>query len=264
MDYCELEITAGGHDGMLCCYEHTESAEIPIKSRPAILVIPGGAYAMCSDREGEPVAIEFLNRGFNAHVVKYPCAPTRYPAQLVVAAAAMNIIRERAKQTKTDPKRVYAIGFSAGGHLCGMLANCSMDLPEIKSLTFNNFKPNAIALCYPVISYEYGHALSHENLLGGKDKAENCGWLNLDTSVTKNNPPAFIWTTATDEIVPPVNALSYAAAYNKLGLRYELHVFSKGRHGLSVADERTLYFPDDNNPHVAKWVDLFCEFLKTL
>lgn len=33
--------------------------------RPAALICPGGGYAFCSDREGEPIALDFLARWFD-------------------------------------------------------------------------------------------------------------------------------------------------------------------------------------------------------
>ena len=39
--------------------------------RPAIVICPGGGYLYCSPREGEPVALEFAKRGFNAFVLEY-------------------------------------------------------------------------------------------------------------------------------------------------------------------------------------------------
>ena len=42
-----------------------------MKTKPAILVLPGGAYKFCSDREAEPVALAYLAKGFNAFVLRY-------------------------------------------------------------------------------------------------------------------------------------------------------------------------------------------------
>ena len=48
------------------------SDSIPDKKRKAILIFPGGAYAMiCNDREGEPIALAFMPYGFNAFVLHY-------------------------------------------------------------------------------------------------------------------------------------------------------------------------------------------------
>ncbi len=261
MEYKQLTIKAESYEGILSCYEHTDYAEMPEKSRPAILILPGGGYVACSDRECEVVALEFFNRGYNAYALKYPCAPARYPIQIIVAAAVMDTIRKRAPQSKTDVKRVFAAGFSAGGHLCGCLANCPR---EFKSVKKYNFKPNGIVLGYPVIREHPGHEDSYNNLLGDR-RDKGTAWLDLHTSVTKDNPPAFMWATADDSVVPVISTLSYAEAYNNLGLKYELHIFSSGPHGMSLADKRV----SQNNAayadsKVAKWVDMADEFLRGL
>ena len=42
-----------------------------IDKRPAVLVLPGGAYMRCSNREAEPVAMAFLAEGYNAYILNY-------------------------------------------------------------------------------------------------------------------------------------------------------------------------------------------------
>ena len=39
--------------------------------RPAVLILPGGGYAMCSEREADPVAFAYLAAGFQAFVLRY-------------------------------------------------------------------------------------------------------------------------------------------------------------------------------------------------
>ncbi|MCI8413068.1 MAG: alpha/beta hydrolase [Clostridia bacterium] len=262
MRYSELIVSAEKEEGKLYCYEHTESPEMPVSSRRAMLVIPGGAYAMCSDREGEPIAVEFFNRGYNAYVIQYPCAPKRFPAQLAVAAAAMDTIRKRASLCKTDPKKVFAVGFSAGGHLCGTIANCPPDFYAVKQY---DFKPNGVVLAYPVIGGTPTHGGSFDNLLG-TPRPEGTEWLDLHTSVRPDNPPAFIWATADDGAVPACNSLKYAMAYADAGLTYELHIYESGPHGLSLADDRVSQFNPQagNNPVVAQWVTLADKFLRKI
>ena len=52
--------------------------------RKAILVIPGGGYwTVCSDREGEPIAMAFMPYGYNAFVLHYTVNRKKpYPTQL--------------------------------------------------------------------------------------------------------------------------------------------------------------------------------------
>ena len=41
----------------LTAYIQDTEGEFGFAKRPAMLVIPGGGYAMCSDREADPVAM---------------------------------------------------------------------------------------------------------------------------------------------------------------------------------------------------------------
>ena len=236
MLYETLSVQAEAYLGELTCYEHVKLGDIPEMSRPAILVIPGGGYVFLSDREGEPIAAEFFNRGYNAYVLKYPLAPARYPAQLCVAAKAMDMIRKRASMCNTDTTRVYACGFSAGGHLCGCLANCPDTVKEVQQY---DFRPNAVVLSYAVLGEDPGHKDSYAQLLGDMPRTPDLQWLELVNSVRDDNPPAFIWHTATDNCVAPVVSLKYAMAYCEKGLKYELHIYPYGGHGMATVDRRT-------------------------
>ena len=90
--------------------------------RPAMLVIPGGAYAYCSAREAEPVALKYLTYGYCTFVLDYSPSPFQYPTQHREAGMAMAYIRKEAENLGIRVDNVCAIGFSAGGHLCGCLA----------------------------------------------------------------------------------------------------------------------------------------------
>jgi dipeptidyl aminopeptidase/acylaminoacyl peptidase len=77
--------------------------------------------------------------------------------------------------------------------------------------------------------------------------------MSLELQVTPETPPTFLWHTAEDGSVPVENSLLFAAALHKHGVPFELHVYPHGRHGLGLAPE---------DPHVATWADLCCEWLK--
>ena len=47
------------------------------RKRPCMIVCPGGGYAMCSQREAEPIAMHFLPDGFNVFVIYYSVAPLK-------------------------------------------------------------------------------------------------------------------------------------------------------------------------------------------
>ena len=42
-----------------------------VSRRPAILVLPGGGYQICSDREADPVAMPYLKAGYQVFILRY-------------------------------------------------------------------------------------------------------------------------------------------------------------------------------------------------
>ena len=61
------------------------------------------------------------------------------PRPLEDADEALEMIRGRSKESKVDPGRNAACGFSAGGHLAAALG------------TMGKIRPNALVLAYPCI-----------------------------------------------------------------------------------------------------------------
>jgi acetyl esterase/lipase len=225
----------------------------PKRTRPAMLVIGGGGYAYVSCREKMPIAITYMEMGFHAFILDYSVAPVTYPAQLIEACMAMAYIRESQKDFNVDNEHVCAIGFSAGGHLCGMLATMynNQDVVKVLGEKVELCKPNAVILSYPVISSnEMAHKGSFINISGNNDQLAN--ELSLELKVTKDTPPAFIWSTNSDESVPCENSILMALAYRKAGVPMELHIFEPGGHGLSTCDEE-VYTPE---PTVRQWIKL--------
>ena len=55
-----------------------------------------------------------------------------------------------------------------------------------------------------------------------------------------NVPPTFIWHTAEDEMVHPLQSMKYAEGLYSLGISCELHVFDRGPHALALADDETV------------------------
>ena len=42
-----------------------------VTERPAVIVIPGGGYRFCSDREADPVAMPYLKAGYDVFILRY-------------------------------------------------------------------------------------------------------------------------------------------------------------------------------------------------
>ncbi|MBQ3116508.1 MAG: alpha/beta hydrolase [Clostridia bacterium] len=227
--------------------------------RPAMLVIAGGGYSAVSLREKEPIALSYAVQGLTTFTLTYSCKPLHFPTQLLEASMAMIYIREHAEEFMIDPQKICAVGFSAGGHLTGMLATL-FDCKEVKE-TFGEraklIKPNEVIFSYAVVSNEYfAHQGSITNISGGCKRLANR--LSIEKHIKKNSPPAFIWGTLNDGVVPSENSFALARAYKEKGIPFEFHIFENGSHGLSVATKETRFV----NEPVQAWIGLSVTWLK--
>lgn len=238
-----------GMEGQLRCYIQRTSDQIaPRRLRPAVLILPGGAYRHVSEREAEPIALRFTARGWSAFVLTYSIAPHRFPVALRQAAMAMRWIRENAADMEVDPGKVAAMGFSAGGHLCGTLGTL-YDAPEVADIGPGQLlRPDALGLCYPVaVSWGRTHDGSFDNLCG--DDARLRQRLSLDALVRPDMPPVFLWHTRDDETVPVRNSLILAQKLEEAGIDFAMHIYRRGVHGLSTADGQS--YPMEKVPSVS-------------
>lgn len=248
--------------GYLEVYVRTPSKEINRKSRPAILIFPGGGYEFLSDREGEPVALAFLSKGYSAFVLNYSLN-TSYPIPLNEAFMAVVYIRENAERYCVNPDKIAAIGFSAGGHLAGLLATATAE--EVKSVPIcPSVLPNAVILSYPVVTMgEYTHEGSRRII---SDRAKiPYEMLSVEKRVTKDSIPAFIWHTVEDNCVPLENSLMLAEAYRRASVPFSMTVFEKGWHGMSLCNEETDNRDecDLKNSFIGKWFELAIDWLSS-
>ena len=218
--------------------------EIAIETRPLVLVCPGGAYAYTSEREADPLAMQFLAQGYHAAVLRYSCAPAVYPAALTELAYSVALIRRNAKEWHVNPEQVVVLGCSAGGHLAASMGvfwkeEFLAQALGLKTEEQRLLRPDGMILCYPVItSGEFAHRGSIQNLLGERE-AELSPRMSLENQVDGDTPPAFIWHTYTDDAVPVENSLFFVDALRRAGVPVEFHMYPCGSHGLSLADRLT-------------------------
>lgn len=246
MIHKKIEIKARGMEavGNLYTYFLDSSIEMrPNEKRPVILMCPGGGYEMTSDREAEPMAMQFLAMGYHVAILRYSVCPVRYPAALLQVAESVLYLKEHTDEYHIDPEKIVVQGCSAGGHLAANYG-IAWNSPFLTKLMGMENDPEQLCvagllLCYPVItSGEKAHEESFRNLLGEQyeEKKEE---LSLENQVTPDTPPTFLWHTATDETVPVENSLYFFQACLQQGVSAELHIYPVGGHGLSLANEET-------------------------
>ncbi len=208
----------------------------------SMLVLPGGGYGFLSAHEGEDYARWLAARGVHAAVLDYRLASQGYqhPDMLQDAARALRCLRTEARKSGRDPARVGVMGSSAGGHLAATLstlfAHPDAADPIGDSSGGESARPDLTVLCYPVVSLDPAitHAGSRAGVLGTRPTAERVRLLSAEQQVRRETPPAFVWHTADDELVPVANAVAYAEACWRVGVECALHVFPRGEHGLGL------------------------------
>jgi acetyl esterase/lipase len=89
---------------------------------PGVVVIHGGAWRAGSKADHDSLTWDFAKRGYVSATVEYRfCPKYPFPAQVEDVKCAVRFLRAHADKYGLDPKRIGAMGFSAGAHLSMML-----------------------------------------------------------------------------------------------------------------------------------------------
>lgn len=261
-DYKKAGVSSEGLNAQLIDYTLNVSQEIGLRSRPAVIICPGGGYEFLSDREGQAVAMRFSSHGINAFVLKYSiCTP--FPAALLEIAEAVKFVRENAEKFDINPDKIFVCGFSAGGHLAASLGTLwSSDY--LKNILGDTeiYKPNGMILSYPVItSGRFCHQGSIDNIIGKEPSEEMLELVSLEKQVTKDTPKTFIWHCADDGCVPPENTIDFIKALSANQISFECHIFPYGGHGLAMSDDSTASYDGHINPVCAQWFRLAVDWV---
>lgn len=219
----------------------------------AMVICPGGGYGGLAQHEGHDYAEFLRGQGIACFVLRYRLGSHgyRHPVMLGDAARAVRVVRHRASEWNVDVKKIGIMGSSAGGHLVSTLLTHfdGGDEGAADPVDRVSSRPSLGVLCYPVISLgRYTHEGSKRNLLGPDPKPELVEFLSSEKQVKKDSPPAFVWHTWEDQAVPVENALMFAQGMREAGVKFDLHIYEAGRHGIGLATRP----PAFENPH--PWV----------
>lgn len=260
-----IDIAENGFKAQLTTYIVDNTVEaFKDKKRPIVIVCPGGGYERTSSKEGEPAALKLNAMGIHAAVLNYSCKPAVFPTALLQLARSIDILRTAPEDWHIDTDRIVVLGFSAGGHLTasiGAFWNKNILLKELDK-SAEEIKPNALVLCYPVISSgEFAHRGSFEALLGADfDNQELSKLMSIENQVDKTFPKTFIWHTYEDDAVPMENTLLLAGAMRKNDVPFAMHVFEKGTHGRALGTMETGETVEEIQP----WISMAGDWILSL
>ena len=231
-----------------------------------IIVSCGGGFSTRTGCEGFNVAKYFVDRSFNTAILTYRLQPYSRQDSLNDIQRAIRLLRYKKEELNITDK-VICMGFSAGGMLSGNAATL-YDLGNVESddpIERMSCKPDGAVLGYGAFAFA--------GLPGGffvdpfSDQIRNPFFANKEelikfspeANITKDVPPFFIWQTNSDD---PRNSFTLGQALTTHGVKFEMHLFPEGVHGLALADGHNDL--DMNIPHLNKWADLCVDWINNI
>ena len=209
-----------------------------ITARPGIIILPGGAYHSCSEREADPVAFAFLKAGYQVFILRYSIQDKAvWPAPLQDYEQAMDRILINAEKWGIDTKRIAVTGFSAGAHLAACAA------------TMSEHRPAAAILGYPAV-------------IGEDIQTVNKTLPDVIHAVDGKTCPCFVFATRDDHVVSIRNSIQFLGALEGQKISFESHIYAYGPHGFSTADPAAQGSEIQICSRAADWVEDSIAWLK--
>jgi acetyl esterase/lipase len=222
-----------------------------LADRPGVIVIHGGGWVE-GDKEDmlELFCLPFVRHGMVVANVEYRLAKSApAPAAVNDVLKAAQWFRDHVAEYKVDPKRIVAVGGSAGGHLALLtaIAPPSAGLgPATKIAAVVDF---------------FGIADVPDQLTGAHPQPYAAAWipdqpgrqelarrLSPMTYVRKGLPPILVLHGDADQYVPYEQSVTLVKALKSAGNDAELITVPGGRHGFTPAEMEQLW------PQIFQWL----------
>jgi acetyl esterase/lipase len=210
------------------------------KPTAGIVFIHGGGWARGNRAAHVGQVKEVAAQGYLAATVSYRFAPKHpFPAQVEDCKCAVRYLRAHASELNLDPKRIGAIGFSAGAHLSMMLGTLDtqdglegnggwQDQPSKVQAVVAYFGPTDLTVEYPPASREIV-----AGLIGGTlaDKSQDYRRASPIAYVDKSDAPMLLFQGTTDVLVPYQQGIAMAEALVKAGVPGRVELMLGHGHG---------------------------------
>lgn len=218
------------------------------KDRPAVVIVHGGGWSGGDKQLFATQGNQLAERGFVAFSVNYRLAPAHpYPAAVDDVGAAVEWVRKHAKKYGVDPKRIGALGGSAGAHLTGLLATVgegSHAKGHRIAAAVSWSGPMDFDSLAPAVTAGAGRSIG--TFLGCAPDAcpDKYAQASPITHVDKTDTPMLI-VNSTKELVPQTQADAMKAALDKAGVANEEIILPGAAHSRAYANQvwdRTVAF----------------------
>lgn len=229
----------------------------------AIIVLSGGGYASEQlGKEGTPAAQWLAEQGFSVFNTIYRLPAEGWTHKTVAWADAQQAVRlARSLATTYGYQRVGVMGFSAGGHIAGMIATHPhidyANTPNAKASASTTpsptTRPDFAVLLYPIVSMlpPNNRSRSYKILLGDWQKKQQMGMITLsalhqaeaaysvETAITSDTPPMFIAHAVDDRIAPVAKSQVLYSKLQQAGVASTLQLYASGGHGWGMGKPNT-------------------------
>jgi acetyl esterase/lipase len=208
---------------------------------PAVVVIHGGGWMGGKRQDMTMFAKRLAERGYVAPTISYRLAPKhRFPAQVEDVKAAVRYLRAHADELHIDPKRIGAMGGSAGAHLAMMLG--AMDSAD--GLEGDGGNPEQASKVQAVVSFVGPVNLIFDsytdvqtdiltNFLGGspKEKVEDCRRASPITYINKGDAPLLCFFGTDDPLISYDQAFQITKALDDADVPGRVELLLGASHG---------------------------------
>ena len=207
---------------------------------------PGAKYAIVLSgnmlertarvKEACSAVAELHEMGYAAFILRYRVGhELKDNANYQDLVRAVAYVTSHAEALGVQPEDYALMGFSSGGHLCGMFGTDRMG--------YQNFglpKPGALLLAYPILNYVYGKPILfyvYDGARPGDHLAPGDYYYNIEVpnEVSDSFPATFQWYGRNDGtlrgIFPQWQSHALDEALAQHGVPHALTVYDKAPHG---------------------------------
>ncbi len=193
-------------------------------ARPAVLLIHGGGWSPPDRRsQMDSIAGRLAARGYVVMNATYRLAPRhQHPAPIDDLRQALAWLRANAGELGTQPDRIAAFGYSAGGHLAALLGALDAGPDARIQAVVAGGAPTELA--------KWPNGKLVVRYLGGRpdEVPDRYAAASPIRHVSSDDPPVFLYHGTLDAVVPVDHATDYKAALDRAGVRNELYL-ERGR-----------------------------------
>lgn len=215
-----------------------------VSEPPVVVHAHGGAWRF-GDKGFHPLFERLAKAGYATVDVQYRLSTeATYPAPVRDVAAAVRWVRATADDRGVDPSRVALSGYSAGGHLAGLVATAS-DVDAVRPTDFHPDVDVAVdafvgnAGVYDFTVEGYGGTLIRQFMGGSRrenpDRYEEASPI---AHVDADDPPTLLCHGTDDRIVPFSQSERFATALRDVGANVERLTIDGAGHMFYTADRR--------------------------